>query len=211
VTTGSTCAVADAAGGGTASATHTYTTPGIHTVRLAVTDKDGGTTSADDFQYVVVYDPDGPFVTGAGRVFSFPGAYVADPTAQGEAKFGFQSRYLKGAKIPTGKTDFSFEAGGFTFHSSTYEWLVVSGSRATYKGTGTVNGEPGYGFLLAAVDGDRDANKKQDRLRLKVWDVASNTTVYDNLDGAAIDTDIRSHDGTIITLGQIVIHENQKK
>lgn len=41
----------------------------------------------------------------------------------------------------------------FRFHSVSYEWLVISGARAQYKGVGTVNGAGAYGFLLTATDG----------------------------------------------------------
>jgi len=40
------------------------------------------------------------------------------------------------------------------FYSSNYEWLVVAGSKAQFKGTGTINGNGEYGFILTAVDGD---------------------------------------------------------
>ena len=42
--------------------------------------------------------------------------------------------------MPTGETEFNFQVGNFNFHCDSYSWLVVSGCKAQYKGTGTVNG-----------------------------------------------------------------------
>ena len=55
--------------------------------------------------------------------------------------------------MPTGETEFQFQAGNFNFHSAVYRWLVIAGAKAQYKGTGTINGSGNYGFLLTATDG----------------------------------------------------------
>ncbi len=68
--------------------------------------------------------------------------------------------------------------------STAYDWLVVSGAKAQYKGLASVNGEAGYGFLLTALDGERKRAGEPDRLRLKVWNVATGEIVYDNQEGA---------------------------
>jgi len=41
--------------------------------------------------------------------------------------------------------------GNFNFHSEAYSWLVVSGYKAQYKGTGSVNGVSGYDFTADRV------------------------------------------------------------
>ena len=56
------------------------------------------------------------------------------------------------------------------FHSESYQWLVVAGARAQYKGAGTFNGVPGYGFLLTAVDGQVNGGGGMDKFRIKIWD-----------------------------------------
>ena len=61
---------------------HSYASGGSYTVRLTVTDDDGGSDS-ESFQYVVVYDPDGGFVTGGGWIDSPAGAFTADPDLTG--------------------------------------------------------------------------------------------------------------------------------
>ena len=53
------------------------------------------------YQYIVVYDPDGGFITGGGWIESPPGAYYDDPLLTGKANFGFVSKYMKKARVPT--------------------------------------------------------------------------------------------------------------
>jgi hypothetical protein len=119
---------------------------------LTVTDQAGNTTQCI-FQFVVIYDPDGGFVTGGGWINSPAGAYPLDAALAGKATFGFVSKYLHGATVPTGNTEFQFKIANLNFKSSVYEWLVVAGARAQYKGSGTINGSGDYGFLLTCIDG----------------------------------------------------------
>ena len=91
---------------------------------------------------------------------------------------------------------FQFKAGGFNFHSDTYEWLVIAGNTAQFKGEGTVNGalDPNgnaYKFMLWAGDGSPDT------FRIKIWSELDDvgTVVYDNGTDQAIDG------------GSIVVHK----
>jgi hypothetical protein len=72
--------------------------------------------------------------------------------------------------------------------------LVVAGSKAMYKGTGTVNGVGGYSFILTAIDGSPD------RLRMKI--VNSGGVLYDNQHGGGDDGTA----STTLSGGSIVIH-----
>jgi hypothetical protein len=119
----------------------------------------------------------------------------------GKASFGFVAKYQKGAAKPTGKTEFQFKAGDFNFHSTSYEWLVVAGARAQFKGEGTVNGEPGYGFMLTAIDGQVDGGGGVDKFRMKVWNAGG--VVYDNQMGASNDAD----PATVLGAGSIIVHK----
>jgi hypothetical protein len=177
-------------------ATHQYASAGIFDIAVTVADDDGG-SDTEHCGFVVVFDPSGGFVTGGGWLTSPAGAYPADPGASGRASFGFVSKYQKGATVPTGNTEFQFQAGNLSFHSSDYQWLVIAGSKAQYKGTGTVNGVSGYNFMLTATDGSPD------RLRMKVWKTADSTVVYDNQIGSS-DTSTPS---TALGGGQVVIHK----
>jgi hypothetical protein len=114
-----------------------------------------GGAATQTYEYIVIHDPEGGFVTGGGWIISPAGAYVADPSLTGKVNFGFVSK--KGADTPTGQTEFQFKAGDLNFHSSSYDWLVVAGQdRAKYKGTGTINGSGNYGFMLTAKDSSPD-------------------------------------------------------
>lgn len=126
---------------------------------------------------------------------------MADSSLSGKATFGFVAKYQKGASAPTGNTEFQFQVGGFHFKSTSYDWLVVGGGKAKYKGVGTVNGVGGYRFMLTAVDGK---NGGQDTFRIKVWDDATGGVAYDNQRGTADD----SYAGTALGGGNIVIRSN---
>jgi hypothetical protein len=108
--------------------------------------------------------------------------------------------------VPTGQTEFQFKAGNLNFHSSSYEWLVVSGARAQYKGNGTINGAGNYGFLLTAIDGQVSGGGGIDKFRIKISN-ATGAIVYDNQMGAS-DTGDAS---TALGGGSIVIHTSNKQ
>ncbi|MGH2537531.1 MAG: PKD domain-containing protein, partial [Candidatus Promineifilaceae bacterium] len=170
---------------GTATADHAYTEPGVYAVGLTVADSAGASASAV-FQYVVVYDASGGFVTGGGWIESQPGWCTLDPeceAASGRANFGFSSKYKKGANVPTGNTEFQFQAGNLSFHSDVYHWLVVNqgGANAQFRGEGQVNGSPApngqnYLFMVWATD---DA---PDTFRIKIWweEGGVENVIYDN-------------------------------
>jgi hypothetical protein len=183
---------------------------GIYSFTLTVTDNVGASDvastvgQADLPAYVVIYDPEGGFVTGGGWIYSEAGAYKPDLLLAGKANFGFVSKYKKGATVPTGNTEFQFKAGNLNFHSSSYEWLVVTGSNyARFKGSGTINGGMApngeyYRFMLWAKDDDPDYG---DTFRIRIWqedNVGNETDVYDN-----------GFDQTIEG-GSIVVHTGKK-
>jgi hypothetical protein len=104
--------------------------------------------------------------------------------------------------IPTGKTEFQFQVANLNFQSSAYEWLVVSGARAQFKGSGQIDGAGDYGFLLTAVDGQVTGGGGYDKFRIKIWDRASGAVVYDNQPGENDDAGVT----TVLGGGSIVIH-----
>ena len=119
--------------------------------------------------------------------------------------FGFVSKYKKGTSVAIGQTEFQFRAGLLYFHSSSYQWLVVAGSRAQFKGNGTINSEGNYGFMLTAIDGQINGGGGSDRFRIKIWDVGAGIIVYDNQAGS--DDAAELDDLTILHGGSIVIHK----
>lgn len=115
------------------------------------------------------------------------GAYALDRTLSGKATFGFVSRYQGGAKVPTGNTEFQFREGNLNFKSTSYDWLVVAGARAQFKGSGTVNGAGDFALLLTAIEGKGNGGGGLDKFRIKIWDKNSGQVVYDNQMGTADD------------------------
>jgi hypothetical protein len=173
---------------------------------MKVVDDDGGESNTM-VAMIAVYDPNAGHVTGGGWIDSPAGAYRPDPTLTGRANFGFNAKYLKGAKTPSGQTEFQFKAGNLNFHSSSYEWLVISGAKGQFKGTGTINGAGSYGFLLTVTDGQLTGGGGTDRFRMKIWDkTAADAIVYDN--GSAGD-DIDTSVEQFIAGGSIVIHKGK--
>jgi hypothetical protein len=157
-----------------ANPSHTYTEADIYDVCLTV---DDGLAQDTACTYAVVYDSSAGFVTGGGWIDSPAGAYRPDPSLTGKANFGFVSKYKKGADTPAGNTEFQFHAAELNFHSSSYDWLVVTGSNyARFKGLGTINGEGEYNFMLWAGDDEPDT------FRIKIWWEEDDTehVVYDN-------------------------------
>jgi hypothetical protein len=180
----------------TFAGSHNYNNPGVYTVTVKVEDDDGG-FDIEEFQYIVVYDPSsGGFVTGGGWIISPEGAYVPDPTLTGKATFGFVSKYKKGQSTPAGNTEFQFHIAGLNFHSDEYDWLIIAGSKAIFKGSGTINGESNFGFMLTAIDGNLN-EENIDKFRIKIWDKDNDEIIYDNADDES---------GTELGGGQIVIH-----
>ncbi len=185
--TSSAAGVAQASGAGTASGAHTYTGAGVYTVRLTVTDDDGGSGS-NQSGLLVVYDPSAA-VAGLGWVNSPVVPSLPYMTAPGKAGFGFGSKYRQGSTVPVGVTGFAFQARNLVFSSARSEWLVIAGARAQLRGVGKINGAGDFGFLLTAIDGRAPGGGGVDRFRIKIWDRTNDVVVYDNQYGSADDAD----------------------
>ena len=190
---------------GSADTTYTFTEPGVYKVSLKVTDNNFLSTTATTVNgleaLVVIYDPDGEWVSGGGWFDSPPGAFVQMPVSSGKASFGFVSRYQNGATLPIGSTRFQLNAGGLSFQSTNYEWLVISGNKAQYTGVGTLNGSGSYRFMLTMIDGDQPNGDGQDKVRLRIWS-DSTGLIYDNHLNAPDNAD----PATVLGHGSIVIH-----
>jgi len=158
------------------------------------------------FEFIVAYDPNGGFVTGGGWINSLPNFYVADPTLTGKATFGFVAKYKKGASVPEGSTEFQFRMANLNFQSTSYDWLVVAGPKAQYKGLGKIEGQNAeVAFLLTAIDGHIPGGGGTDKLRMKIWNKATGAIVYDNVPGSS--DDISKTEVQAIAVGSIVIHK----
>jgi hypothetical protein len=155
-------------------------TPGSHHIKLGISD--AGDSILDSWVFIKEGSfqcaPPGGFVTGGGWFDSLDGSYKPDPSLAGKANFGFVSKYKKGATVPTGQTQFQFQVASLNFHSSSYDLLVVThgGTFAQFKGSGTINGEGDYKFMIWAGDGAPDT------FRIKIWEEVDSgeIVIYDN-------------------------------
>ncbi len=173
-------------GSGSVSGRHTYTTAGLFTVTLTVTDNAGRAGQAT-FSYVVVFDKAAGTLAGAGSITSGAGDYTADPKLTGTLDFALGAGFLDGRNTPVGLTELWLSAANLHFQSTGYDWLVINGGHALYQGSGTVNGTGNFGFVVAAVDGQFNGGSGPDAIRVRLWDKAhGNAVVYDTQPGAPI-------------------------
>lgn len=198
----STGVVTESNGNGSIAGSHVYVIPGVYTVILTVADNDGASIQAI-YEFIVVYDPNGGSVRGSGEIESPLGALSWNPGITDGARFGFRSIYQRGANIPSGNTQFTFRVADFKFVSTSYDWLVVAGAKAQYKGSGEINRQGDYGFMLTGIDGTRPGGGGVDKFRIKIWDKTDGVVIYDNQrgDGDTIDPT------TLLTRGSIRISE----
>lgn len=187
--------VTETNGSGSVTGSHTYTVAGVYSLQIAVTDKDGA-SGQNLFNYVVIFDSTAGFATGAGMIDSPAGAYPQDPNLIGRANFGFSVKYLPGDTVPNGGSQFKFRIADINFTSTSYQWLVISGSKAIFKGIGTNNGIGDYTFLVSTIDGSPD------KYRIKITDNSTNTVFYDNEMGSSETVDPT----TPLVAGSVIIH-----
>ena len=182
-----------------------FSTPAVLNICVSGTDA-ASNVGAEECIFLAVYDPSGGFVSGGGWIDSPADACVSFcGGATGKAKFGFVSKYKKGASVPSGQTQFQFKAGDLNFHSTSYDFLVIAGARAIYKGDGTVNGDAGFTFQLNAVDGQIAGGGGADKFRIKIKD-SSDTVIYDN---EISETDPNADPTTTLGGGSIKIHKGK--
>lgn len=159
--------VSETNGSGTATGTHTYTTPGVYRVMMVVYDNYDAASNESIYEYVVVYDPEAGFVTGGGWIDTPVGAYTADPALEEKAKFEFAVRFKRGKKVQMdGDLLFQFDQTPFILSSTRIDWLVIDQAAMTaqFKGQGMLNGSGNYHFWVWVTDGEIDT------FRIKIWE-----------------------------------------
>jgi hypothetical protein len=186
---------------------------GVYKVVVTITDECNN-TNQEEFTYLVIFDPNGGFVTGGGNFFSNPGAYRPDLTKLGKVNFGFVAKYDPDDNTlyqVKGSTRFNFKEEDFSFKSTSHQamTLVVTGEKkATYRGIGTVNNSGSHQFVVVVIDGDAPGGNGIDRFRIKVFASGnSNEVIYDNEYGLAENADV----STTLGGGSIVIHKEKGK
>jgi uncharacterized repeat protein (TIGR03803 family) len=188
-------------------ASHTYTATGMYVVSASYTIPCGGKKTVQ-YKYVVVYDTEGGWVTGGGWISSPAGAFYSNKSRTAKAEFGFVAKYKKGTTEVEGNTEFQFSSGNLKFKSSSNEAmsLVIAGPKAIYKGKGTVNGTPGYSYMVSVIDGNLNSKGGSDKFRIKIWKTSTREILYDNLPGADDNADA----ATKLNGGSIVIHSKNE-
>jgi hypothetical protein len=159
----------------------TFTSPSAAQVWVIVAtyagDDDVHAGSSSDRVPIVFYDASGGFVTGGGWIISPAGSAPGSPTATGKTNFGFNAKYTKG--VAGGETEFQFKEANINFHSTSYDYLVITavacGYKGQYTGSGTINGVAGYGFNVTVIDCG-----STDKFRIRIWNKTTGLTVYDS-------------------------------
>ncbi len=193
----------DSSGGAGVMPSHSYAEAGVYTVCLTV--NDGALDSEANCTMAVVYDPSAGFVTGGGWINSPVGAYTAKTSATGKGKINIESKYQKRGDLKS-EVEFELESAKFHFHSSSAQWMVISGAKAVLQGGGKVEkSNHHYGFTLTVIDGK--LNGGEDMFRIRIWDMDnSNAVVYDSQLGDATYADPTTPLGG----GSLVIHKGKK-
>jgi len=159
----------------------TYASAGVYTVRVTVSDEDGGTSAPAFFRYVIVYDRAG-FAAGNGF-------YEVAGQGKKKAHFSFDAKFQTDEAVPNGTVTFRIP-GSMSFESTAIQMLVVAGNRAQFWGTGTLNGVPAR-FRITVVDGQATGTDGAlDAIRVELWDAAGTTVLYDTQPGAAQDAPV---------------------
>ena len=194
----STGVVTESNGSGSVSGAHIYITAGIYTITSTVTDNHGASGSSS-YSSIVVYDPSAGSITGSGSFNSPAGAYTLNPSATGQLRFNINAKYKGNNLVPTGKIKLDFKTANFSFDSTSFQWLVISGNKAQLKGIGTISGSGNYTIFISVLDGAKKSGV--DKIRIKITD-SSNSVIYDNQAG-----DPESADPIVqLTKGSMKIH-----
>jgi probable HAF family extracellular repeat protein len=173
-------------GRGTYRGACTYTSAGFYTVSARVSDEDGGTSGEATFSWVTVFDP-AASTKGSG-FYAVPGQ------GNRKAHFTFEVSFPGGGTVPNGAVRLWIPGGRMNFESSSIELLVVSGNRAQFWGTGTLNGAPAR-FRITAVDGNAHHDGVADAIRVELWDTSGATRLYDTQPGATRDAPVTTPTG----------------
>ena len=139
---GTTRTVAGSVVGDTATFTATGLPVEVHVGTVTVTVAGGGGALPSAPAMLVVYDPDGGSVSGAGWLVPSPGDVLPGFTGSttDRAHFGFNVRYRNGRSVvPEGTARFRYRVGDLELDASGFQWLAVTNpTGAKFQGRASV-------------------------------------------------------------------------
>ncbi|HEY3042278.1 MAG TPA: HYR domain-containing protein [Pyrinomonadaceae bacterium] len=103
--------------------------------------------------------------------------------------FGPKGTTAKVSKSPRGENLVNFILGDLEFNALNYDYRELAGARTQFKGSGKVNNEAGYKYLLTVVDGQAPNGGGVDKFRIKIWNDNTGEIVFDNQMGDSDDAD----------------------
>lgn len=102
---------------------------------------------------------------------------------------------------PCGIVNLSIPRLGMLFRSSSIDWLLVENNSAVLRGSGKINFQGNYGYMLLA-------NNNPDKLRVVIWDKNDNDRlVFDNMNLQSVNGTISF--GTSLMLAKEESEENE--
>jgi hypothetical protein len=118
--------------------------------------------------------------SGSAWISVAPGYYRSNSEAQ--LRFDFKSRPAKLTEQHT-QVPVEFRAGKMKFKASSSDYQKLSDSKVQFRGTGKVNGESGYNFILTVIDGQAQDGGGVDKFRIKIWNDKTGEVVFDSQTG----------------------------
>ena len=143
-------------------------------------------------EFEVVTDPEVPvapqpttgFVVGGGWIHSPKGAITDNPNFEGKAILSFHAHQKKSDVRPKGIVTFTIPRTDIRFRSKDgFEWIAVNDNTVILQGTGQLNREDGYHFVISAVDNGNGSGAQEDTYRIMIWN-PEGELVYDNQRGS---------------------------
>ncbi|HEX9252522.1 MAG TPA: 5'-nucleotidase C-terminal domain-containing protein [Ignavibacteriaceae bacterium] len=132
-------------------------------------------------------------VIGAGWLNSSSGSYKLDKNKSDKLFFEF-NMIDRGLNFqPAGKVTIRYPQANLNFKSDMCDWLLLDNQTATLTGTGKINNQGNYGYMLVA-------NDQPDKLRIVIWDKNDGEKIiYDNLTPQNIQGAIVMHNRIVLT------------
>jgi photosystem II stability/assembly factor-like uncharacterized protein len=115
------------------------------------------------------------FAPGTGWFVVPPGSYRLNPALSGKAEFKIDAP----ASDHKGQAPLSFSVGSLKFRSTDYEYAELTDSSGEFRGSGKLNGEDGYEFVLTVGGVQQSTDEHSDNSRIKIWD-KSGAVVFDS-------------------------------